>query len=495
MSGNRKMITVKDLNIMTSRREFIVNSIGALGGTALLNTGCTSRSINDSDIDIKMTKKSPLQLKNGNIKIALVNSQFEREPLLSPFGFKGGYLSELWQSVSYLQSEKGNHTIGLGTQSVLWSDDRVFSNSSESGGNAFMYSLTERALQMLKNVSFNSPMDIIEPLYEEIYNYGKKVTSNPNLRKTFALNALVSVDNALWLLYAKENNITDFDQLIPSEYKPAFPEKHKKLAAIPLISYNVTPEELREEVDLGYFFMKIKIGQSGAQSEMLEKDKKRLLDIHSILKEVETPYTENGKLPYYFDANGRYETKDTFNRFLDYADKIGAFEQIVMIEEPFPEKMEIDVLDIPVRLAADESAHTEKDAIERIEMGYKAIALKPIAKTLSMTIKITKAAQESGIPCFCADLTVNPILVEWNKNVAARLSSFPGLENIGLVESNGHQNYTNWEIMQGYLPQHKSTWINVSDGFYHTNEEYFSIGGGIFDPIPHYEQMFKSSDA
>ena len=88
--------------------------------------------------------------------------------------------------------------------------------------------------------------------------------------------------------------------------------------------------------------------------------------------------------------------------------------------------MEIDIRDIPVRIAADESAHTEKDALKRIQMGYRAIALKAIAKTLSMTMKIAQIAYENNVPCFCADLTVNPILMEWNKNIAARLSPFPG---------------------------------------------------------------------
>lgn len=429
----------------------------------------------------------------GNIKISSVDSRFEREPLLSPFGFKGGYLSELWQSVSFLRSENNNHAIGLGTQSVLWSDDLVFSTHSESGGNSLMYSLTERALQLLKNQSFNSPMELIVPLYEEVHEYGKSITLNPDLRKTFALNALVSVDNALWLLYAKENGISSFDELIPVDFKPTFSERHEKLAALPLISYNVTPEELKKEVDLGYFFMKIKIGHPGTQEEMLEKDKKRLFEIHETLKNINTPHTENGKLPYYFDANGRYESKEILNRFLNYAQEIGAFDQIVVIEEPFPEDMEIDVSDIPVRLAADESAHTDTDTIKRIEMGYKAIALKPIAKTLSMTMKIAKAASDRDIPCFCADLTVNPILVEWNKNIAARLKSFPGLHNLGLVESNGHQNYVNWQEMQRYYPRHDAHWVKSKEGFYYTNQEYFNNGGGIFDPISHYESMFKNT--
>jgi len=148
------------------------------------------------------------------------------------------------------------------------------------------------------------------------------------------------------------------------------------------------------------------------------------------------------------------------------------------------------VADIPVRLAADESAHTDVDAIKRIEMGYKAIALKAIAKTLSMTMKIAQAAHERNTPCFCADLTVNPILVEWNKNVAGRLNSFPGMGNLGLVESNGHQNYKNWETMMSYHPRKDGAWVRAAKGVYELNEEFYRTGGGIFDPMPHYEEMF-----
>ncbi|MDD4729202.1 MAG: hypothetical protein PHN55_10695, partial [Dysgonamonadaceae bacterium] len=426
-----------------SRRNFIKNNLYAMGGLTI-SPSFTSFGINSSTFE---AKKNTV---DKRITIESVNSQFEREPLLSPFGFKGGYLSELWQTVSYLKSTSNNHSIGLGTQSVLWSDSTIFSTNSESGGNALMYTLTERALQLLKNKTFTSPIDVIDELLPQLHEYGKYVTNNPKLSKTFVLNALVSVDNALWLLYAKENGITNFDELIPQEYKSTFSEKHKKIAAVPLISYNVSPENIKKEADLGYFFMKIKIGQSGTQREMLEKDKKRLNEIHSVLKNIETPHTKNGKLPYYFDANQRYESKDTFLKFIDYADKIKAFDQIVLIEEPFPEDLKINVSDIPLRLASDESAHTELDTIERIELGYRAIALKPIAKTLSMTMKIAKAATDNSVPCLCADLTVNPILVEWNKNVGARLKSFPGLENLGLVESNGHQNYSNWEKMRSY---------------------------------------------
>jgi hypothetical protein len=142
-------------------------------------------------------------------------------------------------------------------------------------------------------------------------------------------------------------------------------------------------------------------------------------------------------------------------------------------------------------LAADESAHTEEDAIVRIQMGYKAIALKAIAKTLSMTMKIAQAAYERDVPCFCADLTVNPILIDWNKNIAARLGPFPGLGNLGLLESNGHQNYTNWDTMMGYHPRKEDAWVNSKEGVYELDNEFYRTGGGIFDESVHYEKMFS----
>lgn len=426
------------------------------------------------------------------ITITEVNSNFEREPLIRPFGFKGGYMTEIWQTVNYLKSSSGVHQIGLCTQNVLWSDAGVFAAHSESGGNALMFALTERALQVMKGQSFSTPVELLDNILPEVYAYGQKITSNPNLRKTFALNALVGTDNAAWLLYAKENGFATFDGMIPKAYLPALSNHHSQAAAIPLMAYNIPINEIQAAVEQGYFFMKIKIGQPGTQEEMLEKDKARLTAIHLAIGNVRTVHSKDGKLPYYFDANGRYEKKETLFKLLDHARKIGAFDQIAIIEEPFAEELEIDVSDIPVRLAADESAHTDEDAIKRIEMGYRAIALKAIAKTLSMTMKIAQVAHERNIPCFCADLTVNPLLIEWNKNVAARLSAFPGLGNLGLIESNGHQNYRNWDTMLSYHPRGEGSWVKAKNGVYELNDEFFKTGGGIFDPMPHYEEMFSS---
>jgi L-alanine-DL-glutamate epimerase-like enolase superfamily enzyme len=291
------------------------------------------------------------------------------------------------------------------------------------------------------------------------------------------------------MLYAKENGFETFDEMIPQKWRPAVSQKSKTVASIPLMAYAIPVAEIKQAVDDGYFFMKIKIGQPGTQEEMLEKDKVRLSEIHNTIGHYRTPHTENGKLPYYFDANGRYEKKETLLRLIDHAKKIGAFDQIAVIEEPFPEELKIDVSDIPLRLAADESAHTDAYVVERIEMGYRAIALKVIAKTLSMTLKMANVAKQHNVPCFCADLTVNPILVDWNKNVAARLDPFPGLGS-GLLESNGHQNYKNWKTMESYHPYADANWRKTINGVFNTDGDFYKTSGGILTDSEHYKSMF-----
>ncbi len=423
-----------------------------------------------------------------SIKIIATNSNFEREPLIRPFGFKGGYLSEIWQTAALLKSASGNTSTGLCSQSVLWSDAEVFSRFSESGGNALMFAVSEFALSELKGMQFTSPVTLLDDILGEVYNYARTITGNAKLRKTFALNALVGIDNAAWLLYARENGLKTFDEMIRAEYREVLSYRHKKVAGIPLMAYSVPVQEIKKAADDGFYFMKIKIGQPGTQEEMLEKDKARLTEIHRAIGTYSTTHTENGKLPYYFDANGRYQKKETLLKLLDHAEKIGALEQIALIEEPFPEELEIDVSAIPARLAADESAHTDKDALARIQMGYGAIALKPIAKTLSMTLKIAQIAARENTPCFCADLTVNPVLVDWNKNVAARLKPFPGLET-GLLETNGHQNYKNWRKMESFHPFPGASWRKVKNGIFELDSSFYNQSGGIFADSAHYSKL------
>jgi L-alanine-DL-glutamate epimerase-like enolase superfamily enzyme len=237
--------------------------------------------------------------------------------------------------------------------------------------------------------------------------------------------------------------------------------------------------------------MKIKIGKPGSQEEMLKGDMARIEAIHKLIGHRETPHTRTGRIPYYFDANGRYEKKETLQRLLDHARKVGMFDQIAVIEEPFPEEADIEVGDMGVRIAADESAHTAHDVEKRIQMGYDAIALKSAAKTLSMTLRMAKVAHEHNVPCFLADLTCTPILVDWNKNIAARLASFPDLGEMGLLESNGHQNYVNWKDLVSYHPYPNGSWINSKDGIFNLNNEFYEKSGGVLAESEHYLGLFQ----
>jgi L-alanine-DL-glutamate epimerase-like enolase superfamily enzyme len=252
------------------------------------------------------------------------------------------------------------------------------------------------------------------------------------------------------------------------------------LACIPLITYGVPIKEIIDTVNKGYSILKIKIGQPGTEQEMLEKDKRRILNIHQAIGHFERENTQNGKIAYYIDANGRYQQKETLLKLLEFMNKIGAYDQILILEEPFSEHYETSVDDLGVWVAADESLQSVEDARHRIQMGYSAFALKPIAKTLSETFRIGELAHLNNIPCFCADLTVPPVLVEWNKSVAARLAPFPGWE-MGFLESNGFQNYKNWIRLKSYLPFPKASWVEPQNGIYFLNEDYYQKDGGIFE--------------
>ncbi|MBX2817635.1 MAG: hypothetical protein KTR24_16620 [Saprospiraceae bacterium] len=445
---------------------------------------------------VGLVPMSACQLKNTKpmaLNITHTNSNFERAPLLRPFGFKGSAMTNVWQTMAMLQDETGLSKVGLGTQNVLWSDANVFASHSEVGGNAMMFAMMEHALKIIRGKTFSDPHEMLDFALPEVLNFGKEITGRPNLRTTFALNALVAVDNAAWLLYCALNDIGSFDDMLPSAYKKGLSARHDRVVSIPALGYGTSMEEIKRLADDGYFIMKIKIGAPGTQAEMVEKDKEFLSAIHRTIGHYETKHTEDGKLPYYFDPNGRYDSHDDILRFLDHAEKIGALDQIAVLEEPFGERNQSDVSAITarnVRVAADESAHTDQDTRNRIDQGYNAIAVKAIAKTMSMTMRIAQVAFERDVPCFCADLTVNPILVDWNKTVAARLPAFPELPGMGLQETNGWQNYEGWSDMLEKLPDRNAPWVNTVDGVYPTGATFFERSGGIFDHSKHYQDMF-----
>ena len=176
-----------------TRRNFLSYS-----GT-LVAFGATGFSFQPSNYDNSRKTFAKIRIKN-------VDSNFEREPLF-PYRFKGSVITEGWQVAAWLEAESGIHKVGLGGQGILWSDSNVFAAHSTNGGNALMFAMSERALQIMKGNSFTNPLELLDELLPEVFEYGKKITNNPDLRKTFALNSLVCVDNAAWLLYAAENKI------------------------------------------------------------------------------------------------------------------------------------------------------------------------------------------------------------------------------------------------------------------------------------------------
>ncbi|MBM7565799.1 enolase C-terminal domain-like protein [Paenibacillus sacheonensis] len=407
----------------------------------------------------------------------------EREPLLAPFGFKGGYVNELWQSIVTMEDRDGDTGVGLGVQSILWSDPQVYKRWGNERGNVFMNEITRHALTAARNASFNTPMDMLDPLASQAREYASRAWDGNPLRATFALNALVPVDHAAWMLLSHKSPGARFIELIPEAYGAALTARHERLACTPVVSYGMTEADVTALLDEGYFVLKIKLGsdpnQDGDPETMLAWDIHRLTEIHRIAENRVCLHTATGKIAYYLDINGRYESKELLLRLLDAAERIGAMERILLVEEPFPEHVRVDVSDIPVRVAGDESVHDEKDALERIQMGYGAFALKPVAKTMSMSLRVAKIAGEHGIPCLCADLTANPILVDWNKNLAAHLPPVPGL-SMGLIESNGRQNYANWEAMKAKHPMPDGSWIEAVDGQFRLPPEFYAHSGGLF---------------
>lgn len=419
------------------------------------------------------------------MKITDFDIDFKREQFIAPFGFKGAYLSEMWQTFIRLTGESGNTVAGVGSQSVLWSDPEVFSNNSEAAGNAMMLLATAAAAKFAIGETWNTPIELQQKILDRANQKAGEITGRgKDLRLTFTLNSMVALDNAAWLLMAEDQQIANFAELVPASLRGVFTTHHDKVALIPLISYGVDAEGVKGFLNDGCCLLKIKIGsdpdKDGDRDKMLAWDKNRLEEIHNIAKEYKTDNTESGNILYYMDANGRYDSVARVAELLAHAERIGALENIIILEEPFPEEMKVDVSALPVRIAADESAHSVADVEERIELGYGAIALKPIAKTLSMTLQMLQAAQAKGVPCFCADLTVNPLLVEWNKNIAARIPALPGMK-IGAFESNGHQNYRNWGTMRNLLPDKDAPWTKINNGMFFLDQEYYDRSGGILN--------------
>jgi L-alanine-DL-glutamate epimerase-like enolase superfamily enzyme len=462
-----------------SRREFLA-AAGVLAAGGVAGAAVASPLPRASSVAPRAATAS--------VRIGATALEFEREPLIRPSGFKGGYMTEFWQVVARMESDAGQDAVGLGTQNVLWCDPEVLAAFSESGANSLMLAVTDRALQMVRGESFGNPIELLERILPELQEYARRIAGMPALNPTFVLNALVPFDNAAWLLYARANGISTFDELIPERFRPGLSYRHRAVASLPSVTYGLPLSEVEQAAADGYFVIKLKLGHPGTQAEMLEQDMARLTQIHRAVGSLRTPHTRDGRVRYDLDPNSRYERKETLLRLLDHARRIGALDQIVVVEEPFPYENEEEVGDIAIPIAADESATTEADAIRRFDLGYRGMALKAIAKTLSETIRIAQLCHERGIACMAADLTVNPILVDWNKNVAARLAPFPGMD-VGMMETNGHQQYRDWARMESYHPCADAPWRRVRGGVFEVDEDFYRRSGCVLERSEHYEGL------
>jgi hypothetical protein len=125
------------------------------------------------------------------IKIIRTQSYFEREKLIRPFGFKGGFLTELWQVASKMHSDSGISRIGLSTQSVLYGDADLFSRHSESDGNTMMFDLVNKSLEHVKNTPFRTPVELLDKILPAVIQDGKSITGKQDLNTNFVFNALV----------------------------------------------------------------------------------------------------------------------------------------------------------------------------------------------------------------------------------------------------------------------------------------------------------------
>lgn len=424
-----------------------------------------------------------------NIRIQHTSSDYEREKLIRPFGLKGGSLTELWQSVARLTSASGYQSIGLGTQSVLYGDADLFAALPEYEANRLMYKLTVHSLELVRQTPFSSPPELLKNILPLALEQGRQFTRKQDLHPNFVLNALIPVDHAAWLIYAAEHELDTFEGMLPEEYRAVLSARHERIAIMFQVPYGMPVAEIQKAAKEGYFIIKIKLGQAGSQAEMLQRDMDRLSEIHSALQNLHTEQTVDDKLLYTLDANGRYTQKESVQKLIDHTEKIGMREQVLLFEEPLHETNEANVGDLGVRMAADESLHDEQHALRRLELGYGAFVLKSIAKTLSLTLSIAKIAAENQVPCLCADLTVNPILLSWHQNLAARLPSFPGLEDVGIMETNGKENYLNWDRMLTYHPIPDAEWLKTHRGTFKLDDTFYQQSGGIFLPSSHYEEL------
>jgi len=345
--------------------------------------------------------------------------------------------------------------------------------------------------RLLVGAELRTPFDAVRHVAGKLGDFARRATGRRDLRETFILNALVGLDLAVWKLFAAARGTEDLDDLLPEDFRQVLPARHSRVARVPLVDYGMPPAEAAALADDGCVLLKIKIGGPGDRKTMLAADMARLSELHDALRDRKPEGAPGGRVMYYLDANGRYESGDTLLRLLDHADRIGMLERIALLEEPYPENADIAVDALPVRVAADESVHGPADVRARADMGYGAFAIKPAGKTLSVSLEGVREAAARGIPCFVADSACVPLLAEWNKCVACRLPALPGI-GCGVLESNGREHYAAWDRLTAEHAVPGAPWMTPRRGFFETGEPFYRVSGGIFREWKSYERLLPA---
>jgi hypothetical protein len=60
---------------------------------------------------------------------------------------------------------------------------------------------------------------------------------------------------------------------------------------------------------------------------------------------------------------------------------------------------------------------------------------------------------------------------------------------MGLVETNGHQNYRDWEAMRRRHPAFGAPWTLPEQGVFGLDDDFHARSGAIFERSPHYETL------
>ena len=112
---------------------------------------------------------------------------------------------------------------------------------------------------------------------------------------------------------------------------------------------------------------------------------------------TDTPITPDGRVPLYLDFNGRCGTGEDGDTMLErnivHAREEGYADRIMVVEEPFGDmlndKRDYRALDkrFKTTIVADECSHSAEDVKALLKLGVRGFALKPAAKTLSMSLE------------------------------------------------------------------------------------------------------------